>query len=140
MNIKSLFVLAFFSAVTTVANAGTLTIKAPPPGLKLLTGFGELQHGDKDLVLPGVSMTSGNISPIIGKDIVGFITFFRGESPDWRYGNMIDCELKGKYSLEIEIVGYKKLLCKNETASLKQLRTEGSGDVVLTFAQIPKTN
>lgn len=139
MNIKNLLLLVSLSAAISVANAGTLTIKAPPDdGLTLLTNSGTLKHGDKDLVLHGVSVTNENISPVVGPDIVGFITLFRSEGPEWLYGNSITCDLEGKYELKIEVVGFKTEVCKDGYKNVRQLRSEGSSDVVLTFTPVQK--
>lgn len=139
MNFKNLFLFASLSAAVSMATAGTLTMKAPPEGLRLLTTSGELNYGDEDLVLVGASSTYFGVTPVVGKDVVGLVTADHNEGIEWLYGNEVHCLLKGDYALEVEIVGFKKDICSNEHKDVYQLRTSGADDVVLSFVKRPKT-
>lgn len=137
MNIKNLFLFVSLLLMADFASAGTLTIKAPPVGLKLITTSGTLGYGDKDLVLVGASVTSEVISPGTGSSIVGFINLSHSEGNEWLYGNVVSCELTGPYTLSIEFVGFGKFVCKSGDGIVHfaQKRSEGASDVILTFAK-----
>jgi hypothetical protein len=138
MNIKKLLMVASAFLVSEMTCAGTLTIKAPPENLVLLMDIGTLKHGDPDLV---TSVLHTNISPVeAGENILGSILTYHDTRPEAVYGNRITCKLKGDYALEIDIVGFKKVLCRNESIAASQLREQGADDVVLTFTKIPKSD
>ncbi|KQZ94523.1 MULTISPECIES: hypothetical protein [unclassified Pseudomonas] len=138
MNIKSLFIVASVFLMSGPTYAGTLTIKAPPEGLELITPFGRLKHGDPDRV---ESVAHANITPVEGSEnILGFINTYHDTRPDAVYGNRITCELKGDYALEIDIVGFEKVLCRNKSIAAFQRREQGADDVVLTFTKTPKSD
>lgn len=142
MNIKSCSLFVFFSVITGLASAGTLTIKSPPSGLELRTTSHILNHGDKDLERVGVSVVHEVVTPItVPDDIIrGHITLTHSEGMEGTYGNDVACKLKGPYELQIEFVGFKKFVCKNDDVRehFRQLRSEGSSDVILTFTKALK--
>ncbi|KQZ94522.1 MULTISPECIES: hypothetical protein [unclassified Pseudomonas] len=137
MKIASAILLGSLLTVINTVSAGTLTIKAPPQGLDLITSSnGTIKYGDNDLVLVGATDSYQVISPETATGtpaIIGYLTISHHEGDEFLYGNNITCEIKAPYTVTVNIVGFEVDDCKDSKKSFTQLRSEGASDVILTF-------
>lgn len=149
MNIKKLFLLVNLFLCAEVAFAGTVTIKSPPPGVRLLTTSGTIEPGGPDWTKTTTSNEPNiliNISPeveIAGqKKIIGMVSISHSSNATGQmFSNQNSCTMNADatgYSVTVDNVGFQSKTCNvGERELNNQSVSQGVANVVVTYKKTP---